>query len=178
MRRWIRDRLGTNANAQRRGDAPVDARWCFALAEPIELPTPDESEIARAIAGARLVRATDGFARHYGYRSASDILGSPLARFWGETADPTGLALVRCLLASPGARSEFLTVERDRWGRELLLQNRVGCGVERGALARVHGMQRKLDVHRTGLERALLCFEQTFRRIRRGSRDFIGAETQ
>ncbi len=117
--------------------------WSFELDEPLQLPACGERVVSWIIASARLVHANDAFSKLYGFSRASELIGSPLGRFWPD-GENTGRALVRSLLAHRKPEYAALTVERDRWNRDVLFLNQFKTTLLDGALLRVEGTQREV----------------------------------
>src|SRR6266513_1047836 len=112
---------------------------------PVTLP--EEEQIDRLYAGARIAECNDAMARMYGYREARDLIGTRLADLHNVT-DPTNREQIRAFIRARYRVSDSETREHDRDGRPRVFLNNVVGFVEDGHLVRVWGTQRDVTEQR------------------------------
>jgi len=114
---------------------------------PVPVSLPEEEQIDRLYAGARIAECNDAMARMYGYGEASELIGTKLADLHNVT-DPTNREQIRAFLRAGYRVSNSETREHDREGRARVFLNNVVGFVEDGHLVRVWGTQRDVTEQR------------------------------
>src|SRR5881296_107448 len=114
---------------------------------PVPISLPEEEQIDRLYAGARIAECNDAMARMYGYEEARDLVGTALASLHNVT-DPTNREQIRAFLRAGYRVSDSETREHDREGRPRVFLNNVVGFVEHGHLVRVWGTQRDVTAQR------------------------------
>jgi PAS domain S-box-containing protein len=119
------------------------AIWRFEFTEPIPTALPADEQVARALRTATLAECNDAMARMYGYASAADIIGTPLADLLVAT-DEENLARLRAFVEAGYRLDAMETHERDRDGRDKYFVNSLVGIVENGLLLGAWGTQRDI----------------------------------
>src|SRR6266481_5787267 len=114
---------------------------------PVPITLPEEEQIDRLYAGARIAECNDAMARMYGYEEAHDLVGTTLASLHNVT-DPANREQIRAFLRAGYRVSNSETREHDREGRPRVFLNNVVGFVEDGHLVRVWGTQRDVSEQR------------------------------
>jgi PAS domain S-box-containing protein len=114
---------------------------------PVPITLPEEEQIDRLYAGARIAECNDAMARMYGYDEASQLVGTKLADLHNVT-DPTNRDQIRAFLRAGYRVSDSETREHDREGRSRVFLNNVVGFIEDGHLVRVWGTQRDVTEQR------------------------------
>src|SRR6058998_2682902 len=114
---------------------------------PVPISLPEEEQIDRLYAGARIAECNDAMARMYGYEEARDLVGTALANLHNVT-DPANREQIRAFLRAGYRVSDSETREHDREGRPRVFLNNVVGFVEDGHLVRVWGTQRDVTEQR------------------------------
>src|SRR5438445_11721813 len=114
---------------------------------PVPITLPEEEQIDRLYAGARIAECNDAMARMYGYEEAHDLVGTTLANLHNVT-DPANREQIRAFLRAGYRVANSETREHDREGRPRVFLNNVVGFVEDGHLVRVWGTQRDVTEQR------------------------------
>jgi len=114
---------------------------------PVPISLPEEEQIDRLYAGARIAECNDAMARMYGYDEARELVGTRLADLHNVT-DPTNREQIRAFLRAGYRVANSETREHDREGRARVFLNNVVGFVEDGHLVRVWGTQRDVTEQR------------------------------
>ena len=114
---------------------------------PVPIKLPDEEQIDRLYAGARIAECNDAMARMYGYNEARELIGTRLADLHNVT-DPTNREQIRAFIRAGYRVSDSETREHDREGRPRIFLNNVVGFLEHGHLVRVWGTQRDVTEQR------------------------------
>jgi len=114
---------------------------------PVPINLPEEEQIDRLYAGARIAECNDAMARMYGFNEASELLGTRLSDLH-NVADPTNREQIRAFIRAGYRVSDSETREHDREGRPRVFLNNVVGFVENGQLVRVWGTQRDVTEQR------------------------------
>src|SRR5437870_375881 len=114
---------------------------------PVPIKLPDEEQIDRLYAGARIAECNDAMARMYGYGEARELVGTRLADLHNVT-DPANREQIRAFLRAGYRVSDSETREHDREGRVRVFLNNVVGFIEDGHLVRVWGTQRDVTDQR------------------------------
>src|SRR5256885_9471566 len=114
---------------------------------PVPIDRPEEEQIDRLYAGARIAECNDAMARMYGYEEARDLVGTALASLHNVT-DPANREQIRAFLRAGYRVTNSETREHDREGRVRVFLNNVVGFIEDGHLVRVWGTQRDVTDQR------------------------------
>jgi len=114
---------------------------------PVPLKLPEEEQVDRVYAGARIAECNDAMARMYGFKEARDLVGTRLAELHNVN-DPTNREQIRSFIRAGYRVSNSETREHDREGRPRVFLNNVVGFVEDGQLVRVWGTQRDVTDQR------------------------------
>src|SRR6267143_841593 len=114
---------------------------------PVPITLPEEQQIDRLYAGARIAECNDAMARMYGYDEARELIGTRLDDLH-NVADPTNREQIGAFLRAGYRVSNSETREHDREGRPRVFLNNVVCSVADGHLVRVWGTQRDVTEQR------------------------------
>jgi PAS domain S-box-containing protein len=114
---------------------------------PVPISLPEEEQIDRLYAGARIAECNDAMARMYGFQEAGELVGTKLVDLHNIT-DPTNREQIRAFLRSAYRVSNSETREHDREGRPRVFLNNVVGFLEDGHLVRVWGTQRDVTEQR------------------------------
>ncbi|HEV8381974.1 MAG TPA: PAS domain S-box protein [Gemmatimonadales bacterium] len=114
---------------------------------PVPIALPEEDQIDRLYAGARIAECNDAMARMYGYGEARDLVGTKIADLH-NVDDPTNREQIRTFIRSGYRVSNSETREHDREGRPRVFLNNVVGFLEDGQLVRVWGTQRDVTDQR------------------------------
>src|SRR6267378_4497733 len=91
---------------------------------PVPISLPEEEQIDRLYAGARIAECNDAMARMYGYDEAGELVGTKLADLHNVT-DPTNREQIRAFLRAGYRVANSETREHDREGRARVFLNNV-----------------------------------------------------
>ena len=114
---------------------------------PVPLKLPEEEQVDRVYAGARIAECNDAMARMYGFKEARDLVGTRLAELHNVN-DPTNREQIRSFIRAGYRVSNSETREHDRDGRPRVFLNNVVGFIEDGHLVRVWGTQRDVTDQR------------------------------
>src|SRR6266566_4295368 len=114
---------------------------------PVPLKLPEEEQIDRLYAGARIAECNDAMARMYGYGEARELIGTKLADLHNVN-DPANREQIRAFLRAGYRVTNSETREHDREGRPRVFLNNVVGFIEDGHLVRVWGTQRDVTEQR------------------------------
>ncbi len=114
---------------------------------PVPVKLPEEEQVDRVYAGARIAECNDAMARMYGFKEARDLVGTRLAELHNVN-DPTNREQIRSFIRAGYRVSDSETREHDREGRPRVFLNNVVGFVEDGHLVRVWGTQRDVTDQR------------------------------
>jgi PAS domain S-box-containing protein len=114
-------------------------------AVPISLP--EDEQIDRLYAGARIAECNDAMARMYGYKESRELVGTALAQLH-NVSDPANREQIRSFIRAGYRLADSETREHDRDGKPRVFLNNVVGFVEDGHLVRVWGTQRDVSEQR------------------------------
>jgi len=114
---------------------------------PVPISLPEEAQIDRLYAGARIAECNDAMARMYGYGEARELIGTKLADLHNVN-DPANREQIRAFLRAGYRVTNSETREHDREGRPRVFLNNVVGFIEDGHLVRVWGTQRDVTEQR------------------------------
>jgi PAS domain S-box-containing protein len=115
---------------------------------PVPVTLPEDEQIDRLYAGARIAECNDAMARMYGCQEARDLVGTALAELH-NVADPANREQVRAFIRAGYRLSDSESREHTKDGRPRVFLNNVVGFVEDGQLVRVWGTQRDVSEQRT-----------------------------
>ncbi len=114
---------------------------------PVPINLPEEEQIDRLYAGARIAECNDAMARMYGFSEARELIGTLLADLHNVT-DPANREQIRTFIRAGYRIADSETREHDREGRSRVFLNNVVGFLEDGHLVRVWGTQRDMTDQR------------------------------
>jgi PAS domain S-box-containing protein len=114
---------------------------------PVPINLPEDEQVARLYAGARIAECNDAMARMYGYSEARELIGTRLTDLH-DSGEPGNHDQIRSFIRAGYRVSDSETRERDREGRPRVFLNNVVGFVEEGHLVRVWGTQRDVTDQR------------------------------
>ncbi|MGH7607168.1 MAG: PAS domain S-box protein, partial [Gemmatimonadales bacterium] len=114
---------------------------------PVPITLPEEEQIERIYAGARIAECNDAMARMYGYTEARELVGTLLSALHDGT-EPANREQLRQFVRAGYRQSDSETRERTRDGRPRVFLNNVVGFIEDGLLVRVWGTQRDVSEQR------------------------------
>ena len=114
---------------------------------PVPISLPEEEQIDRLYAGARIAECNDAMARMYGFSEARELIGTQLADLHNVT-DPANREQIRAFIRAGYRVADSETREHDREGRSRVFLNNVVGFLEEGHLVRVWGTQRDVTDQR------------------------------
>src|SRR5712691_10651408 len=114
---------------------------------PVPIKLPEEEQIDRLYAGARIAECNDAMARMYGFSEARELIGTLLADLHNVT-DPANREQIRTFIRAGYRIADSETREHDREGRSRVFLNNVVGFLEDGHLVRVWGTQRDMTDQR------------------------------
>ena len=114
---------------------------------PVPVNLPEEEQVDRLYAAARIAECNDAMARMYGYTEARELVGTRLTDLHDST-DPVNREQIRTFVSAGYRVSDSETRERARDGRARVFLNNVVGFVENGHLVRVWGTQRDVSDQR------------------------------
>jgi PAS domain S-box-containing protein len=114
---------------------------------PVPINLPEEEQIDRLYAGARIAECNDAMARMYGYTEARELVGTRLSELH-TVSDPANREQIRTFLRGGYRISDSETREHDREGGSRVFLNNVIGFLEDGQLVRVWGTQRDVTAQR------------------------------
>ena len=119
---------------------------------PVPVGLGVDEQVARILAHGRVAAANAAMAAMYGYASAAELVGRPVAEML-VAEDPITRASLRSFVRGGHRYHDVESVEVDRGGnRRVFLNSAIGV-VETGALVAAWGTQRDLTEERRTLER-------------------------
>ena len=122
--------------------------WRCENAIPVALDTPVEAQIEHLFTHAYLAECNDAMARAYGYTTAAQLVGTPLAAML-KPDDRKSREFLRAFLTAPGHQLiDVETEELDRNGQTKIFLNSLVGIVEDGRLVRAWGTQRDITARR------------------------------
>jgi PAS domain S-box-containing protein len=120
-----------------------EAIWRYELDEPLDLSWPVERQLDFILEHARLAELNDAMARMYGFSSAEQMVGTPLAATLPPD-DPAALAYLRRVIEARFQLPDVESEEKDRDGNVRFFSNSITPVIEDGKLLRAWGTQRDI----------------------------------
>ena len=121
--------------------------WRFELERPLPKDRPEDEQIEHLYLYSYLAECNDAFARMYGFKAASDVVGTLLVVFL-PPSDPENLAYLRAFIRSGYRLEEAESHEVDRYGNSKQFVNNLVGIFEGGRLVGAWGTQRDVTEQR------------------------------
>lgn len=122
-------------------EVTTEATWRFHHEQPLDITLPEDEQIEHLYLYSVLAECNDAFARMYGFRSASEVVGTRLVVFL-PPSDPENVAYLRSFIRSGYRLEDAESHEIDRYGRAKHFVNNLVGIFERGQLVGAWGTQR------------------------------------
>jgi hypothetical protein len=145
---------GKFPNETSRGTPPLlevtsEATWRFHHELPLDITLPEDEQVEHLYLYSVLAECNDAFARMYGFRAASDVVGTRLVVFL-PPSNPENVAYLRSFIRSGYRLEDAESHEIDRYGNsKYFINNLVGI-FERGQLIGAWGTQRDVTGTKQG----------------------------
>jgi PAS domain-containing protein len=130
-------------------EVTTEATWRFHHEQPLDITLPEDEQVEHLYLYSVLAECNDAFARMYGFRAASDVVGTRLVVFL-PPSNPENVDYLRSFIRSGYRLEDAESHEIDRYGQAKYFVNNLVGIFERGQLVGAWGTQR--DV--TGQRRA------------------------
>ncbi|MGH7520299.1 MAG: PAS domain S-box protein [Gemmatimonadales bacterium] len=114
---------------------------------PVPVTLPEDDQIDRLYAGARIAECNDAMARMYGHKEARELVGTALADLH-NVGDPANREQIRAFIRAGYRMSDSETREHAKDGKPRVFLNNVVGFIEDGTLVRVWGTQRDVSDQR------------------------------
>jgi hypothetical protein len=119
----------------------TEATWRFHHELPLDITLPEDDQVEHLYLYSVLAECNDAFARMYGFRAASDVVGTRLVVFL-PPSNPANVEYLRSFIRSGYRLEDAESHEIDRYGQaKYFINNLVGI-FERGQLVGAWGTQR------------------------------------
>lgn len=122
-------------------EVTTEATWRFHHEQPLDITLPEDEQVEHLYLYSVLAECNDAFARMYGFRAASDIVGTRLVVFL-PPANPENVAYLRSFIRSGYRLEDAESHEIDRYGHAKYFVNNLVGIFERGQLVGAWGTQR------------------------------------
>lgn len=122
-------------------EVTTEATWRFHHERPLDITLPEDEQIEHLYLYSVLAECNDAFARMYGFRSASDVVGTRLVVFL-PPSNPENVAYLRAYIRSGYRLEDAESHEIDRYGRAKHFVNNLVGIFERGQVVGSWGTQR------------------------------------
>lgn len=129
-------------------EVTTEATWRFQHEQPLDITLPEDEQVEHLYMYSVLAECNDAFARMYGFRAATDVVGTRLVVFL-PPSNPENVAYLRSFIRSGYRLEDAESHEIDRYGNAKYFVNNLVGIFERGQLVGAWGTQR--DV--TGFKR-------------------------
>jgi PAS domain len=129
-------------------EVTTEATWRFQHEQPLDITLPEDEQVEHLYLYSVLAECNDAFARMYGFRAATDVVGTRLVVFL-PPATPENVSYLRSFIRSGYRLEDAESHEIDRYGNSKYFVNNLVGIFERGQLVGAWGTQR--DV--TGVKR-------------------------
>jgi PAS domain-containing protein len=127
----------------------TEATWRFHHDVPLDITLPEDEQVEHLYLYSVLAECNDAFARMYGFRAASDVVGTRLVVFL-PPSDPENVAYLRSFIRSGYRLEDAESHEIDRYGNTKYFVNNLVGIFERGQLIGAWGTQRDVTAERQG----------------------------
>ncbi len=132
-------------------EVTTEATWRFHHEKPLDITLPEDEQVEHLYLYSFLAECNDAFARMYGFRSASDVIGTRLVVFC-PPSNAENLAYLRSFIRSGYRLEDAESQEIDRYGNAKYFVNNLVGIFERGQLVGAWGTQRDITEQKRGLE--------------------------
>ena len=132
-------------------EVTTEATWRFHHEKPLDITLPEDEQVEHLYLYSLLAECNDAFARMYGFRSASDVIGTRLVVFCPPST-PENVAYLRSFIRSGYRLEDAESQEVDRYGNAKYFVNNLVGIFERGQLVGAWGTQRDVTEQKRGLE--------------------------
>lgn len=122
-------------------EVTTEATWRFHHERPLDITLPEAEQVEHLYLYSVLAECNDAFARMYGFRAASDIVGTRLVVFL-PSSDPKNTEYLRSFIRSGYRLEDAESHEIDRYGHAKYFVNNLVGIFERGQLVGAWGTQR------------------------------------
>jgi hypothetical protein len=126
----------------------TEATWRFQHEQPLDITLPEDEQVEHLYLYSVLAECNDAFARMYGFRAATDVVGTRLVVFL-PPSNPENVSYLRSFIRSGYRLEDAESHEIDRYGNAKYFVNNLVGIFDRGQLVGAWGTQR--DV--TGFKR-------------------------
>jgi PAS domain len=131
-------------------EVTTEATWRFHHEKPLDITLPEDEQVEHLYLYSALAECNDAFARMYGFRTASDVIGTRLVVFC-PPANAENVAYLRSFIRSGYRLEDAESQEIDRYGNTKYFVNNLVGIFERGELVGAWGTQRDVTEQRRAL---------------------------
>jgi hypothetical protein len=124
-------------------EVTTEATWRFHHEQPLDITLPEDEQVEHLYLYSVLAECNDAFARMYGFRSATDVIGTRLVVFL-PPSNPENIAYLRTFIRSGYRLEDAESREIDRYGNAKCFVNNLVGIFERGELVGAWGTQRDI----------------------------------
>ena len=128
-------------------EVTTEATWRFHHEKPLDITLPEDEQVEHLYLYSALAECNDAFARMYGFRTASDVIGTRLVVFC-PPANAENLAYLRSFIRSGYRLEDAESQEIDRYGNTKYFVNNLVGIFEHGELVGAWGTQRDVTEQR------------------------------
>ena len=132
-------------------EVTTEATWRFHHEQPLDITLPEDEQVEHLYLYSVLAECNDAFARMYGFRAASDVIGTRLVVFL-PPSNPENVAYLRSFIRSGYRLEDAESQEIDRYGQAKYFVNNLVGIFERGQLVGAWGTQRDVTEQRLANE--------------------------
>ena len=132
-------------------EVTTEATWRFHHEKPLDITLPEDEQVEHLYLYSLLAECNDAFARMYGFRNASDVIGTRLVVFC-PPSNAENVAYLRSFIRSGYRLEEAESQEIDRYGNAKYFVNNLVGIFERGQLVGAWGTQRDVTERKRGSE--------------------------
>jgi hypothetical protein len=122
-------------------EVTTEATWRFHHEQPLDITLPEDEQVEHLYLYSVLAECNDAFARMYGFRAASDMVGTRMVVFL-PPSNPENVAFLRSYIRSGYRLEDAESHEIDRYGNAKYFVNNLVGIFERGQLVGSWGTQR------------------------------------
>jgi hypothetical protein len=130
-------------------EVTTEATWRFHHELPLDITLPEDEQVEHFYLYSVLAECNDAFARMYGFRAASDVVGTRLVVFL-PPSNPENVAYLRSFIRSGYRLEDAESHEIDRYGNAKYFVNNLVGIFERGQLVGAWGTQRDVTAVKRG----------------------------
>jgi hypothetical protein len=128
-------------------EVTTEATWRFHHEQPLDITLPEDEQVEHLYLYSVLAECNDAFARMYGFRAASEVVGTRLVVFL-PPSNPENVAYLRSFIRSGYRLEDAESHEIDRYGQAKYFVNNLVGIFERGQLVGAWGTQRDVTEER------------------------------